>query len=124
MDEPELQPETDASPSNFVPGLPVTPPPSCAPLLHLTPVKLEISTTCPFTTNQKFRIESRTAMGKEIKKYLVGPMPAHQFLNEFFPASELSGLDAIPQFAPNCYSRTIKSKKEMKAYQHFVSPFD
>lgn len=117
MAEPELRPET---PFNIID----TPSLSCTPLPHSTPVKIETSTTCPFTTNQKYRIESRTAMGREIKKYLVGPMPAQQFLDDFFPVHKLSSLDDVPQFQSNCYSRTIRAKKEKKAYDPFVSLFD
>ena len=122
MAEPELQPEINAS--LFVPA---TPPPSCAALPHSTPVKIETSTTIPFTTNQKYRIDSRTVMGSEIKKYLVGPMPAQQFLDDFFPVHKLSKLkvpNKVPKFKSNCYSKTIKAKKEKNAYNPFVSLFD
>ena len=63
-------------------------------------------------------------MGREIKKYLVGPMPAQQFLDEFFPVQKIPSLNEVPEFVSNCYSRTIKAKKEKKAYDPFVSPFD
>ena len=134
----DLQPEADPNPFNNI--VPATPPhanpatlpsadpvtPSRVALLHpqSTPIKIESSTTCPFTTNQKYRIESRNAMGEEIKKYLVGPMPVQQFLDDFFPISELPDLAAIPQFEPKCYGRTIRAKKEKNAYRPFVSPFD
>jgi hypothetical protein len=139
MAGPDLQPEADSNPFNNV-DVPTTPPranpatsstadpatPSRAASLYpqSTPIKIESSTTCPFTTNQKYRIESRNAMGEEIKKYLVGPMPAQQFLDDFFPISKLPDLATIPQFVPKCYDRTIKAKKEKNAYKPFVSPFD
>ena len=53
-------------------------------------------------------------MGEEIKIYIVGPMPAQEFLDDFFPISELPDLATIPQFKPKCYGRTIKAKKEKK----------
>jgi ABC-type glycerol-3-phosphate transport system substrate-binding protein len=39
----------------------------------------------PFTTNQKYQIKSYTTLAAEMQKYLVGPMPAQEFLDEFFP---------------------------------------
>jgi hypothetical protein len=116
MAGPDLQPEADPNPFNNV-DVPATPPransttpPSADPVtpshvasLHplSTPIKMESSTTCPFTTNQKYCIESCNAMGEEIKKYLVGPMPVQQFLDDFFPISKLPDLATIPQFMPN-----------------------
>jgi hypothetical protein len=100
---------------------PTTPPGTNPPLPQSTPVKIESSTTLPFTTNQKYRIESCTTMGEEIKKYLVGPMPAQEFLDTFFPASKLPGLNHIPVFTLGCYRRTVKAKKETCSYKHFVS---
>ena len=104
-----------------IPPGPGTPPGKILPNLQSTPVKIELSTTCPFTTNQKYRNESHTTMGKEIKKYLVGPMPVQEFLDDFFPVGQLSGLDGVPSFMPNCYRDTVSAKKETKSYQHFVS---
>jgi hypothetical protein len=60
-------------------------------------------------------------MGKEMKNFLVGPMPAQQFLDDFFPIRELPGLDTVPSFKPNCYNRTVAVKKETRAYAPFVS---
>lgn len=60
-------------------------------------------------------------MGREMKK-LVGPMSPQAFLDEFFPASELPGLDTIPEFEAECYDWTIAAFKEANAYQPFVSP--
>jgi hypothetical protein len=133
----DLQPEADPNPFNNV--VPATPPhanpttlPSTDPVtpsrmasLHpqSTLIKIESSTTCPFTTNQKYRIESRNAMGEEIKKYLVGLMPVQQFLDDFFPISELPDLAAIPQFEPKCYGRTIRAKKEKKRLQTLCKSF-
>jgi hypothetical protein len=138
MAGPNFQPDAHPNPFNNV-DVPATPranpatPPSADPVtpsrvasLHpqSTPIKIESSTTCPFTTNQKYHIESRNAMGEEIKKYLVGLMPAQEFLDDFFPISELPDLATIPQFKPKCYGRTIKAKKEKNSYRPFVSPFD
>jgi hypothetical protein len=102
---------------------PATPPRVTLPLSHSTPLKIESSTICPFTTNQKFRIPARNAMGEEIRKFIVGPMPAQQFLDDFFPLSKLPDLKAIPTFTANLYDRTVTSRLEVSAYDHFVSPF-
>ena len=60
-------------------------------------------------------------MAAEMKRYLVGPMPVQEFLDDFFPIGELPGLDAVPLFTPGCYRRTVTAKKEAAAYKPFVS---
>ena len=55
-------------------------------------------------------------MGKEIKKYLVGQMPVQEFLDDFFPVGQLSGLDDVPSFMPDCYWDTVGAKKETRSY--------
>jgi len=97
--------------------------PKCAtvPLPQSTPIKLTTSTTCPFTTNQKFRIPSRTAMAEEIANFIVGPMPAQEFLDDFFPTQNLRGLSQVPLFEPGCYDATLSAQYEVDAYKPFVS---
>src|ERR1700678_864878 len=87
-----------------------------------TPIKADTSTTLPFTTNQKYRVESCTAMAEEMRRYLVGPMPAEQFLDEFFPIEKLRSLHRVPQFKPGCYSETVEVTNKTQAYTPFVSP--
>lgn len=99
---------------------PSTPPKISVPL-QSTPVKIESCTLVPFTTNQKYRIESCTTMGEEIKKYLVGPMPPQNFLDIFFPVSELTGLESVPLFTVGCYHATVNAQREKNSYGHFVS---
>jgi hypothetical protein len=115
-----------AQPVNSTPldVIPTTPPCTNPPLPQSTPVKIETSTTCPFTTNQKYRVESCTAMGEEMAKYLVGPMPPQQFLDEFFPVSKLPGLDSVPLVTPGCYCDTVETEREEASYKHFVHPLN
>src|ERR1700678_2796541 len=84
-----------------------------------TPIKADTSTTLPFTTNQKYRIKSCTAMAEEMRRYMVGPIPAEQF---FFPIDKLRSLRRVPQFKPGCYSETVEAANKMQAYTPFVSP--
>jgi hypothetical protein len=58
-----------AQPVNSTPlnVVPTTPPRTNPPLSQSTPVKIGTSTTCPFTTNQKYCVESYTAMEEEIE---------------------------------------------------------
>lgn len=100
-----------------------TPSKTTIQLPQSTPIKTGISTTLPYTTNQKYRIESCTEMGKEMRKYLVGPMSAQQFLDDFFPIKKISSLGTVPSFQQGCYDHTIAAKKEKKAYNPFVSQF-
>jgi hypothetical protein len=98
-----------------------TPPPATTLLPpHSTPIKIDSSMTLPFTTNQKYRIESCTAMAEEIRRYLVGPMPAQQFLDDFFPPNDLR-LRKSFRFTPGCYNETLKAAMEIQAYEPFVS---
>jgi hypothetical protein len=60
-------------------------------------------------------------MAAEMKKYLVGPMPIQQFLDSFFPISQLPSLDDLPIFIPGLYHNVIKAKLECNAYDPFVS---
>lgn len=101
---------------------PITPPGTHLPLPQTTPVKIESSTTLPYITNQKYCVESSTTMGEEIKKYLVGPLPPQQFLDFFFPVSELPDL-GVSLFTPGCYQRTVTVQNETRLYEHFVSFF-
>jgi hypothetical protein len=55
---------------------------------------------------------------------LVGPMPTQQFLNEFFPTTDLPGLDSVPFFGCGCYDAAVIVKKEHSAYKPFVSHFN
>ena len=114
----QLQPKsTRAMGSNTPPPLGPT---SVVP--QSTPIKADTSTVLPFTTNQKYRIESCTAMAEEMRRYLVGPMPADQFLDKFFPINNLlRGLRRVSQFKPGCYSETVKAANEMQVYTPFVS---
>ncbi|KAH9030573.1 hypothetical protein EDB83DRAFT_1848361 [Lactarius deliciosus] len=82
--------------------------------------QVDTSTTLPFTTTQKYRVESYTAMADEMAKYLVGPMPAQQFLDDFFPTSDLPGLESVPSFSSGCYHAAVMAKKEASAYGPFV----
>ena len=121
IDSMLIAPQPD---SMLITPIPTTPLATAVPLLESTPIKIGSSTTLPFTTNQKYRVESCSAMGEEVKKYLVGPMPAQQFLDDFFPTNELQDLHNIPLFTSGCYDRTIAAQKETGAYKHFVSPSD
>ncbi len=94
------------------------------PTTKSTPIKVDGSTTLPFTTTHKYRIESCTAMAHEMKKYIVGPMPAELFLNENFPTDKIPGFGkaAASQFEVGCYDDTVRAESEPQAYEPFVSP--
>lgn len=103
-------------------SIPTTPPQANLSLPQSTPFKTGSSTTLAYTTTQKFRIESCAALADEIKPYLVGPMPAQQFLDDFFPVDDILGLDNVPVSTPDCYSKTAEAACERDAYEPFVSP--
>jgi hypothetical protein len=76
-----------------------------------------------FTTNHKYREKEMSDMGDEMKGYFVGPMPATEFLNTFFPKSSLNTSARAKQFEPGCFDDVISCTLETDAYQPFVGPF-
>ena len=61
-------------------------------------------------------------MADEIVPYLLGPMPAQKFLDDFFPVNDIPDLASVPPFRPGCYGDTVKANKELLMYHPFVSP--
>ena len=110
------QPEVDSQPL-----MATTPLNTTFPLPLSTPIRINSSTTLPFTTHNRCRIESCTTMAAEMQKYLVGPMPVQQFLDLFFPVEELPHVSDVPQFKAGDYHATIKVNSEANAYDPFVS---
>jgi hypothetical protein len=88
------------------------------------PIEVDSSTTLPYTTTHKYRIESRTAMADKMKKYIVGPMPARQFLDDFSPTKHMRHFReaGVRKFSAGCYDNTVKAVSEKQAYEPFVSP--
>ena len=87
-----------------------------------TPIKTGISSTTPYTTNHLYQIDSVTTVGKEMARFLIGPMPSQLFLDTFFPTEKISNLDNVPSFEPNCYRHVVTgNRSEKQAYQPFVS---
>jgi len=99
-----------------------TPPRHNASLLLLpqsTPVKAVISLLLPFTTTQKYCVESYTALAQEIKQYIVGPIPPEEFLQTFFPLDNISV--SWDPFEVGCYDATVNATTERSSYEPFVS---
>jgi hypothetical protein len=89
------------------------------PLPESTPIKPGTVTMLPFTTNQKFYVQ---AIATEIKSFLLGPMPAQNFLDEFFPIT-CTCPPNIPQFTPGCFESVLSCKTEPLMYDPFVGHF-
>jgi hypothetical protein len=60
-------------------------------------------------------------MGEEMKTYIVGPMPAQRFLDDFFPTEELPDLATVPSFVEDCYADAVSVAREPLSYAPFVS---
>jgi hypothetical protein len=99
---------------------PTTPCNTTCPLPESTPIKVTTATLLPFTTNQKFRNGSCSALATEIRSHLLGPMPAQSFLDEFFPTRSCPRLSIIPIFTKGCYNSVLDCKLETQAYNPFV----
>ena len=63
-------------------------------------------------------------MAYEVEKYILGPMPAELFLDQFLPMDKIpgSGKAAASQFEAGCYDDTVGAASEPQAYEPFVSP--
>jgi hypothetical protein len=85
-----------------------------------TPIKHGTSTLFKFTTNHRYRLKEMTDMGNEMKDYIVGPMPAAEFLDEFFPLNSLRTSSRAQAYQPGCFQPVISSEKESDAYEPFV----
>ncbi|KAG1765365.1 hypothetical protein EDD22DRAFT_845472 [Suillus occidentalis] len=89
-----------------------------------TPIKQDSSTMLPFTTLTRCRLETINAMGKEMKGYFVGPMPAGDFLQEFLPTSQIPDYDPLSftsAFAVGAFNRTVSVRNEEHAYTPFIN---
>jgi hypothetical protein len=60
-------------------------------------------------------------MADEMKKYIVGPMPAKLFLDDFLPTKDIPGYQRR-EFHPGCYDDAVNAEYEPYAYEPFVSP--
>ena len=62
-----------------------------------------------------------TDMGNEMKGYIVGPMPAIQFLDEFFPKRILQNGLKAQRYQKGCFDNVVSCTGETQAYEPFVS---
>ncbi|KAG2086971.1 uncharacterized protein F5147DRAFT_781478 [Suillus discolor] len=87
-----------------------------------TPIKHGSSTMVPFSTNARYRINTINGLGKEVLPFAVGPMPVQQFLDEFFPSSQLldHGYTPLTNQPLECFEQTIQCTSEVPAYCKFV----
>jgi hypothetical protein len=88
-----------------------------------TPIQPRLASTALFSSTQRFRDKSYTAMGNEMKGYVVGPMPPQTFLDVFFPTDKLPNLGTVSSFKVGHYSTTVDAPDERYAYDPFVSQF-
>jgi hypothetical protein len=59
-------------------------------------------------------------MGNEMKDYIVGPMPATDFLDEFFPKTLLQTTCKTKNFGQGCFHTVVSRTSEVEAYKPFV----
>ncbi|KAG2059227.1 hypothetical protein BDR06DRAFT_1003836 [Suillus hirtellus] len=63
-------------------------------------------------------------MGNEMKDYVVGPMPAKEFLQEFLLTSQIPHYDALSftsAFTTGTFSSTVSAADEQRAYAPFIN---
>jgi len=86
-----------------------------------TPIKHGTSTLLKFTTNHRYRLKEMADMGNEMEDYLVGPMPAADFLAEFLPLNSINTSLRTQTYLPGCFMPVISCEGETVAYDPFVS---
>lgn len=86
-----------------------------------TPIKRTCATMQPFTTNTRCRDTTLNAMGNEIRGYLVGPMPAEEFLEEFLSPTTIPDYQPLTSFSEGAFTSTVSAALETEAYNPFVS---
>lgn len=59
-------------------------------------------------------------MGDEMKGYFVGPMPAAEFLNTFFPKTSIDKALKAGRFKKGCFDKVISCEGEKQAYLPFI----
>jgi hypothetical protein len=60
-------------------------------------------------------------MGNEIRGYLVGPMPAEEFLEEFLSPTMIPDYQPLTSFSEGAFDNTVSAAQETSAYNPFVS---
>ena len=84
-----------------------------------TPTIHKQSTAIPFTSGHVMRDETLIALGNQMVGYVVGPMPAKDFL-ELLPVNSLMS----PSFNKKPFAKLADQSTEPKMYDPFVSiPF-
>jgi len=86
-----------------------------------TPIKHGTLTLLKFTTN--YQLKEMVDMGDKMKDYIVGPMPAAEFLNEFLPLDSIQTASRAQLFHWRCFESVISYKTEPLAYDPFVGFF-
>ena len=86
-----------------------------------TPIKHGTSTLLKFTTNHRYRVKEMTKMGNKMKDYIIGPMPAVEFLHGFFPLNLINTSLRTQTYLKGCFKSVISCKTEPEAYDPFVS---
>jgi hypothetical protein len=88
------------------------------PLLQSTPIKVGGSSLLPFTTTQIYRVGTVAALAREIKIYIIGPMPVADFLDVFLPSKDRRS----ERLRTGAYNNTVGLSTELEMYDPFVSP--
>ena len=82
--------------------------------IHSTPTVHKQSSAVPYTSGHITRDETLLALGNEMVGYVVGPMPAHDFLKLLPCNSQLPSFDKKP------FAKLAGLKSETKMYNPFV----
>jgi len=59
-------------------------------------------------------------MGEKMKGYIIGPMPATQFLDKFFPKKLIQSTSRAKVFEQGLFSDVVSCSSEVEAYEPFV----
>lgn len=65
-------------------------------------------------------IEKRKSLADETKQQFAGPMPVHEFMEEFMPKPEGEEVPSFPR-AKDAFADIDKQGSELQMYERFVS---
>ena len=88
------------------------------------PIKHGLSALFRFTTNHKYCQREMTETGNEMKGYIIRPMPASLYLDEFFPSKHtLWNSQKVIWPKEGHFSKVVSCTHETEAYNPFISLF-
>lgn len=87
-----------------------------------TPIKNRTSLQALFSTFTRFRHPTLNVLGREMTRFVTGPMPVDEFLSTFLPTARIPQYrSTTTQFRKGRFNQMLQVRSELDAYTPFVS---